>query len=234
MAYVSRASLEKKPHEVASMFDQVGKNYDLTNTVLSFGQDRLWRKRTRRRLNLKPGDVVLDLAAGTGVSTEEFAKSGAYCVACDFSQGMLKAGAYRKLPMVCGDGTQLPFADNTFDAVTINYGLRNIVDFRAGLREMARVTKPGGTLVIAEFSTPVVPLFSTVYKEYLMRALPRVAKFVSSNPDAYEYLAESIRAWPNQEQLAAEINANGWENAGWQNLTGGIVAQHAATKPIQQ
>ncbi len=214
------------------MFDEVGRKYDITNTVLSFGQDRYWRKRTRRRLNLKPGDKVLDLAAGTGVSTEEFAKSGAFCVACDFSQGMLRAGQYRKLPMVCGDGTKLPFADETFDAVTINYGLRNIVDFRAGLREMARVTKPGGTLVVGEFSTPVVPVFSTFYKEYLMRALPRVAKVVSSNPDAYVYLAESIRAWPDQEQLAAEINANGWENAGWQNLTGGIVALHAATKPL--
>ena len=214
------------------MFDQVGKNYDITNTVLSFGQDRYWRKRTRRRLDLKPGDVVLDLAAGTGVSTEEFAKSGAYCVACDFSRGMLQAGLSRGLPMICGDGTQLPFADNTFDAVTINYGLRNIVDYRAGLREMARVTKPGGTLVIGEFSTPVVPLFSTVYKEYLMRALPSVARVVSSNPEAYVYLADSIRAWPNQEELAAEINANGWENAGWQNLTGGIVALHAATKPL--
>ena len=229
---MSRASLEKKPHDVAKMFDQVGKNYDITNTVLSFGQDRYWRKRTRRRLDLKPGDVVLDLAAGTGVSTEEFAKSGAYCVACDFSRGMLQAGLSRGLPMICGDGTQLPFADNTFDAVTINYGLRNIVDYRAGLREMARVTKPGGTLVIGEFSTPVVPLFSTVYKEYLMRALPSVARVVSSNPEAYVYLADSIRAWPNQEELAAEINANGWENAGWQNLTGGIVALHAATKPL--
>lgn len=229
---MSRASLEKKPYDVAKMFDQVGKNYDITNTVLSFGQDRYWRKRTRRRLDLKPGDVVLDLAAGTGVSTEEFAKSGAYCVACDFSRGMLQAGLSRGLPMICGDGTQLPFADNTFDAVTINYGLRNIVDYRAGLREMARVTKPGGTIVIGEFSTPVVPLFSTVYKEYLMRALPSVARVVSSNPEAYVYLAESIRAWPNQEELAAEINANGWENAGWQNLTGGIVALHAATKPL--
>lgn len=229
---MSRASLEKKPYDVAKMFDQVGKNYDITNTVLSFGQDRYWRKRTRRRLDLKPGDVVLDLAAGTGVSTEEFAKSGAYCVACDFSRGMLQAGLSRGLPLICGDGTQLPFADNTFDAVTINYGLRNIVDYRAGLREMARVTKPGGTLVIGEFSTPVVPLFSTVYKEYLMRALPSVARVVSSNPEAYVYLAESIRAWPDQEELAAEINANGWENAGWQNLTGGIVALHAATKPL--
>ena len=133
--------------------------------------------------------------------------------------------------MVCGDGTKLPFPDNTFDAVTISYGLRNIVDFRAGLREMARVTKPGGKLAVAEFSTPVIPGFRTVYKEYLMRALPIVAKAVASNPEAYVYLAESIRAWPDQEELAAEINHNGWEEAGWQNLTGGIVALHSATKP---
>ena len=212
------------------MFDAVGKNYDITNTVLSFGQDRVWRKRTRARLDLSAGDLVLDLAAGTGVSTAEFTKTGAYAVACDFSFGMLKAGLHRNVPMICGDGTNLPFADETFDAVTISYGLRNIVDFRAGLREMARVTKPGGKLAVAEFSTPVIPVFKTVYKEYLMRALPPVAKVVSSNPDAYVYLAESIRAWPDQETLAAEIADNGWENVGWQNLTGGIVALHSATR----
>lgn len=228
---MSKATLEKMPKDVAKMFDAVGEKYDITNTVLSFGQDRVWRRRTRERLDLKPGEVVLDLAAGTAVSTEELAKSGAWCVACDFSQGMLAAGKHRDVPKVCGDGMKLPFADNTFDAVTISYGLRNIHDFRAGLAEMARVTKPGGRLTVAEFSTPTVPVFKTVYKEYLMRLLPPVARLVSSNPDSYEYLADSIRAWPNQEDLAKAINENGWENAGWQNLTFGIVALHSATKP---
>lgn len=213
------------------MFDAVGEKYDLTNTVLSFGQDRRWRRRTRERLNLKPGEKVLDLAAGTAVSTVELSKSGAWCVACDFSQGMLAAGRDRNVPKVVGDGMNLPFEDNSFDAVTISYGLRNIHDHEAALREMARVTKPGGRLTIAEFSTPVVPVFSTVYKEYLMRLIPPMARAVSSNPEAYIYLAESIRAWPGQEELARRINANGWSEAGWQNLSLGIVAMHSAIKP---
>lgn len=213
------------------MFDAVGKKYDITNTVLSFGQDRMWRRRTRERLDLKPGEKVLDLAAGTAISTEELSNSGAWVVACDFSQGMLQAGAHRDVPKVCGDGMQLPFPDATFDAVTISYGLRNIHDFRQGLKELARVTKPGGRLTVAEFSTPVVPVFGTVYKEYLMRALPKVAKLVASNPEAYEYLADSIRAWPDQEELARAINESGWTDCGWQNLTCGIVALHSAVKP---
>ena len=212
------------------MFDDVGKNSDITNTILSFGQDRMWRRRVRERLALKPGEKVLDLAAGSAVSTEELAKSGAWCVACDFSQGMLAAGAHRDVPKVVGDGMNLPFADETFDAVTISFGLRNIQDTGQALREMARVTKPGGRLTIAEFSTPILPVFSFVYKEYLMRILPLVAKQVSSNGEAYEYLAESIRAWPDQEELATIVNANGWSDCGWQNLTFGITAMHSAIK----
>ena len=187
--------------------------------------------RSRERLNLKPGEKVLDVAAGTAVSTEELAKSGAWCVACDFSPGMLAAGHGRDVPKVVGDGMHLPFADETFDAVTITYGLRNIHDHRAALREFARVTKPGGRLTVNEFSTPVIPVFGTVYKEYLTRLLPKVARVVSSNPASYEYLAESIRAWPDQEDLARDINRNGWTDAGWQDLTFGIVAMHSAVKP---
>lgn len=213
------------------MFDGVGKNYDITNTVLSAGIDAHWRRETGRRLDLAPGELVLDLAAGTAVSTVELSKSGATVIACDFSRGMLAAGAHRDVPKVCGDGMDLPFPDGTFDAVTISFGLRNIHDFRAGLREMARVTRPGGRLTVCEFSTPTVPVFSTLYKEYLMRALPAVAKAVSSNPDAYVYLAESIRAWPGQDELAREINRNGWAECGWRNTTFGIAALHSAIKP---
>ena len=230
-ALVNRASLDKDPREVASMFDGVARRYDLTNTVLSVGQDRFWRRATRQALRIGPGDKVLDLAAGTAVSTVELAGSGAWCVAADFSVGMLAAGQARAVPKVAGDATRLPFADEVFDAVTISFGLRNVVDHEAGLREMARVTRRGGRLVVCEFSTPTNGLFATVYKEYLMRALPRIARTVSSNPEAYVYLAESIRAWPDQAQLARRIEAAGWTDVRWRNLTGGIVALHAATKP---
>ena len=163
------------------MFDAVARRYDITNTVLSLGQDRFWRRATRKALDIGPGDRVLDLAAGTAVSTEELARSGAWCVAADFSVGMLLAGNARAVPKVAADATRLPFGEGTFDAVTISFGLRNVVEPEAGLREMARVTKPGGRLVVCEFSTPTNALFGTVYKEYLMQALPRVARAVEKN-----------------------------------------------------
>jgi demethylmenaquinone methyltransferase / 2-methoxy-6-polyprenyl-1,4-benzoquinol methylase len=230
---VSRAALDKDPRDVASMFDGVARRYDVTNTVLSLGQDRYWRRATRSALSIRPGHKVLDLAAGTAVSTVELQKSGAWCLAADFSVGMLAAGAARDVPKVAADATRLPFDDGVFDAVTISFGLRNVVDPQAGLREMARVTRPGGRLVVCEFSTPTNGLFATVYKEYLMRALPRVAQTVSSNPDAYVYLAESIRAWPDQQQLAHQIAAASWAGVRWRNLTGGIVALHAGYKPLR-
>jgi demethylmenaquinone methyltransferase/2-methoxy-6-polyprenyl-1,4-benzoquinol methylase len=229
---MSRASLDKQPREVAAMFDGVAKRYDRTNTILSLGQDRSWRRATRTALSLTRGERCLDLAAGTGVSTEELALSGALVVGLDLSLGMLQVG-HRVRPTVlllAGDALALPFADGTFDAVTISFGLRNLVDTAAGLSEMARVTRPGGRLVVCEFSAPVNPLFRRAYLGYLMRALPAVARRVSSNPDAYVYLAESIRAWPTQAELAAVIGAAGWSSVAWQNLTGGIVALHRATR----
>jgi demethylmenaquinone methyltransferase/2-methoxy-6-polyprenyl-1,4-benzoquinol methylase len=213
------------------MFDDVARRYDLTNDVLSMGQDRRWRREVLAAVDPMPGEHVLDLAAGTGTSSEPFRARGAIVVPCDFSVGMLQEGKRKlpHLPFTAGDGTRLPFADDTFDAVTISFGLRNIVDPDAGLREMLRVTRPGGRLVVCEFSSPVVELFRTVYIEYLMKALPSIARAVSSSPDAYVYLAESIRAWPDQAGLATRIEAAGWGQVEWRNLTGGIVALHRAT-----
>ncbi|MDA3649766.1 demethylmenaquinone methyltransferase [Saccharopolyspora indica] len=228
---MSRAGLDKDPREVAAMFDGVARRYDLTNTVLSFGQDRRWREVTRRALSPKRDERVLDLAAGSGVSTEEFSRSGAWCVAADFSLGMLSVGRHRGVPMVAADALRLPFADESFDAVTISFGLRNLVDTAAGLREMQRVVRPGGRLVVCEFSTPTWQPFRTIYLNYLMRALPPIARAVSSNPDAYVYLAESIREWPDQRALAELIAESGWTDVAWRNLTSGVVAIHRAVKP---
>ncbi|MHC1562070.1 demethylmenaquinone methyltransferase [Actinomycetospora sp. C-140] len=231
----TRAQLDRDPSAVARMFDGVAARYDLTNTVLSFAQDVRWRRATREALAVGPGDTVVDVAAGTGVSTVELARTGARCLATDFSLGMLRTGRSRAatagLPFVAADALHLPVPDASVDAVVISFGLRNTVDPDAALAEFARVTKPGGTLAVCEFSRPVWAPFRRVYTDYLMRALPRVARAVSSNPDAYVYLAESIRAWPDQAALAERIAAAGWRSVAWRDLTGGIVALHTATRP---
>jgi demethylmenaquinone methyltransferase/2-methoxy-6-polyprenyl-1,4-benzoquinol methylase len=211
----------------------VARRYDLTNDVLSLGQDRRWRRAVVEAVDPLPGQLLLDLAAGTGTSSQPFADRGAHVVPCDFSLGMLREGKRARplLGFTAGDATRLPFADDTFDAVTISFGLRNIVDPDAGLREMLRVTRPGGRLVVCEFSHPTWTPFRTVYVEYLMRALPSIARAVSSSPDAYVYLAESIRAWPAQDALAATIADAGWKDVRHRNLTGGVVALHMAERP---
>ncbi len=232
MGGVTRASLDKQPHEVASMFDGVAKRYDLTNDVLSLGQARLWRKEVAKAVDARPGQKVLDLAAGTATSSQPFAEAGAYVVPCDFSLGMLRVGKERHpwMPFTAGDATKLPFKDDTFDAVTISFGLRNVQATDTALAELYRVTKPGGRVVICEFSRPVWAPFRTVYMEYLMKALPPVARTVSSNPDAYVYLAESIQEWPDQPALASRLVKAGWSDVAWRNLTGGVVALHRGFK----
>ncbi|MEO3938010.1 demethylmenaquinone methyltransferase [Dermatophilaceae bacterium Soc4.6] len=231
---MSRASLDKQPAEVATMFDGVAEKYDLTNDVLSLGQDRAWRRATVAAVEARPGQTVLDIAAGTGTSSEPFADAGVRVVPADFSVGMLRVGHRRRpdLAFTAADAMRLPFADDSFDAVTMSFGLRNVSDMQAALAEFLRVTKPGGRLVVCEFSAPTNPAFRTVYTNYLMRALPPIARRTSSNPDSYVYLAESIRAWPAQRELAESIAATGWGEVTWRNLTGGIVALHRATKPL--
>ncbi|WP_261554875.1 demethylmenaquinone methyltransferase [Frankia tisae] len=261
---MSRAGLDKRPQEVAAMFDGVAGRYDLTNAVLSGGLDRTWRRATAAALDLRPGLRVLDLAAGTATSSRAFAEAGADVVACDFSLGMLRAGqrrlAEKPLPanpaspasgpcapaaaapgavasgagrvvLTAGDGLHLPFPGAVFDRTTISFGLRNVADTVRCLSELRRVTRPGGSLVVCEFSRPVWGPWRTVYLEYLMRALPKVARTVSSSPDSYVYLAESIRAWPAQAVLADLLREAGWSRVTWRNLTGGVVALHRGHVP---
>ncbi|HWD05393.1 MAG TPA: class I SAM-dependent methyltransferase [Amycolatopsis sp.] len=226
-----RASLEKDPHEVAAMFDGVASGYDRANSFMTFGFDRRWRTTTARVLDAKPGEKILDLAAGTGVSTVEYARGGAYCVAADFSLGMLKAGLRRKLPMVAADALHLPFADGSFDAVTISLALRNFVDTAAALEEILRVVKPGGRLVICEVSTPPFAPIRFVYRRFMLKLLTWVGSRSSTNPEAYSYLAESMLAWPDQRALGEIIAGAGWTEVEWLNLTFGVVAIHRAKKP---
>ncbi len=244
---MSRAGLDKRPDAVAAMFDQVARRYDLTNAVLTMGLDRTWRAAVADALALRPGLRVLDLAAGTATSSLAFAARACHVVACDFSLGMLRVGQHRmasrpggggargdagsgSVVLVGGDGLRLPFADASFDRATISFGLRNVADVPACLAELRRVTRPGGRLVVCEFSRPTWAPWRTVYTEYLMRALPGLARAVSSSPDSYVYLAESIRAWPDQPNVAALLADAGWGQVGWRNLTGGIVALHRATR----
>ena len=217
------------------MFDQVAAGYDRTNNVLSVGNAVLWRVATTRAVDPRPGEKILDLAAGTGTSSASLAKSGAHVVAADFSPGMIEVGKRQQahtpnIEFVVADGMALPFADDEFDAVTISFGLRNIVEPQTALAELYRVTKPGGRIVICEFSTPIKPLRS-IYSWYLENVMPTLAKAVSSNVDAYDYLFESIESWPDQKTLASWLRTAGFRNVGHRNLTAGIVALHRGIKP---
>ncbi|MQA03571.1 MAG: demethylmenaquinone methyltransferase [Streptosporangiales bacterium] len=229
-----RAGLDKRPAEVAAMFDQVAARYDATNLVMSLGQDRLlWRPAVVRAIDPRPGQRILDLAAGTGPSTVPLAELGAEVVACDFSLGMLRVGKRRhpELPFVAADALALPFADATFDAVTISFGLRNIVDVHTALAELLRVTVPGGRIVVCEVSTPTWRPFRLAYDVFLGQVLPAAGRVVSSDPEAYRYLVDSIREWPDQPALARTLQDAGWSRVAWRNLSGGAVALHRGYRP---
>ena len=229
---MSRANLSKDPDEVAAMFDGVAKRYDLVNDLLSLGRTKAWRKAATKIIAPAPGMQILDLAAGPGSSSEPLHKAGATVFATDFSEGMLAVGRITRpyLNFSKADALNLPFEANRFDVVTISYGLRNTADYPKALAEALRVTKPGGRIVVVEFSHPTWRPFRTIYTEYLMKALPAIARKTSSNPDAYIYLAESIRAWPDQKGLADAMEKAGWGQISWKNLTGGVVAVHSGIK----
>lgn len=229
---MSRATLHKDPTEVATMFDDVAQRYDLMNTLLTGGQVYVWRAAVKAALAIEPGMKILDIAAGTGTSSVAYQGDGVEVVPLDFSSGMVKVGKKRQpgLDFIAGDATALPFADNSFDRVTISYGLRNVHDPNLGLREMLRVTKPGGQIVVAEFSEPTWTPFRLAYETYLEYGMPIVSKLFSSDGEAYDYLAESILAWPNQKAFATKMYEAGWTKVQYRNLTGGIVALHRATK----
>lgn len=224
-----RANLGKDPKQVAMMFDQVAERYDLMNDLLSVAQTRWWRQATGKALDVRLGDLVLDLAGGTGTSAEPFAQAGGIVFPTDISLGMLAEGRRRhpEYTFVAGDGVRLPYCDEAFDKVSISFGLRNIVDTVAALREMLRVTRPGGTMLITEFSTPTNAILRNFFRAWLGQVMPRVAQ-LGSNPASYAYLVESILAWPSQQELADLISAAGWRSVEWRNLSGGMVAMHRA------
>jgi demethylmenaquinone methyltransferase/2-methoxy-6-polyprenyl-1,4-benzoquinol methylase len=213
------------------MFDMVAKNYDRTNDLLSFYQSRIWRRATKKAVSPKPGLRILDVAAGTGTSSQAFLVPGAEVVAADFSKGMLEEGAKRhpNLKFVFADAMKLPFSDGEFDVVTISFGLRNVQNHQIALGEFFRVLKAGGKLVVCEFSKVAGPL-GAIYLWYLRNILPIVARVFSSNPDAYTYLSDSIEAWPNQDQLKSDIERAGFQSVKYQNLSFGVVALHTAER----
>jgi demethylmenaquinone methyltransferase / 2-methoxy-6-polyprenyl-1,4-benzoquinol methylase len=243
---MARAHLDKRPGDVAAMFDAIAGRYDLLNDILSAGQVRLWRRAVARITAAGLSERVLDLAAGTGTSSLTFTATGADCVACDFSLGMLQAGRSRlarsgeqdgqlrdgrgRLSFVAGDALRLPFADGAFDAVTISFGLRNVASPGAALAEMRRVTRPGGRLVVCEFSTITIAPVDKLYRRYLLNVLPAIARRTARSPEAYEYLAESVADWPAQRELAGLIEAAGWSAVRWRDLSLGVVAVHVARR----
>ena len=229
---VVRANLNKDPDDVSKMFDDVANRYDFLNDLLSLGRTKAWRRAVTSIIAPKPGMKILDIAAGTGSSSRPLVEKGAEVTALDFSRGMIEQGRKqnKNIKFVQGDALKLPFEDNSFEVTTISFGLRNTSSTEIALKEALRVTKDGGRIVVAEFSHPVNPSFKKIYLNYLLKALPVIVKKISKNPDAYIYLADSIRAWPDQAELASIMRDSGFKSVAWQDLTFGIVAVHIGYK----
>ena len=234
---MTSADLEKRPSDVSSMFDRVSGHYDITNDVLSVGVTPYWRFKTRREIDPHPGQKVLDVACGTGTVSRILADQGSTVTGLDFSQGMInqavaRHGDHPNISFQQGDATDLPFEENTFDVTTVSFGIRNVQEPKKALAEMFRVTKPGGKILVCEFSQPTNGIVNWGYDTYMNVAMPSIVKLVSSDPEAYHYLFKSIQAWPEQSVFASWLREAGYEKVAYRNLTYGIVALHRGIKPL--
>lgn len=237
-----KVNVEEKAGKVAEVFHSVASNYDLMNDLMSGGIHRLWKRVTIEMSGVRPGHKVLDIAGGTGDLAAKFSRivgPEGTVVLADINDSMLKVGRDRlvdrgiteNVRFSQADAQYLPFPDNTFDVITIAFGLRNVTDKDMALRSMLRVLKPGGKLLVLEFSKPPNPLLSKIYDCYSFSVLPKLGKLFANDADSYQYLAESIRMHPDQDTLLGMMNQAGFENTDYHNMTGGIVALHRGVKP---
>lgn len=233
--------VEEKAGKVREVFDSVADKYDVMNDVMSMGIHRLWKRFTIEMAGLKPGQKVLDLASGTGDLAGKFAKlvgSKGQVIASDINGAMLGNGRARQIDkgvvgninFVQANAQYLPFPDNHFDLVTISFGLRNVTDKEMALRAMYRCLKPGGRLLVLEFSQPTVPGLKPIYDTYSFKLLPFMGKVIADDEESYRYLAESIRMHPPQDELKQMMVDAGFERCDYHNMSGGIVALHRGYK----
>jgi demethylmenaquinone methyltransferase/2-methoxy-6-polyprenyl-1,4-benzoquinol methylase len=234
--------VEEKAGRVAGVFHSVAARYDLMNDLMSGGVHRLWKRFTIEMSGVRPGQRVLDIAGGTGDLAAKFSRlvgESGQVVLADINESMLRVGRDRlldegiaaNLDFAQADAQQLPFPDNCFDCITIAFGLRNVTDKDRALADMLRILKPGGRLLVLEFSKPANPLLEKAYDVYSFQVLPRLGRAVAGDDASYRYLAESIRMHPDQETLKGMMAEAGFANCQYFNLTGGIVALHKGIKP---
>ena len=237
-----KVNVEEKAGKVAEVFHSVAGNYDLMNDLMSGGIHRLWKRVTIEMSGVRSGHSVLDIAGGTGDLAAKFSRivgPEGTVVLADINDSMLKVGRDRLVDRGITDNVRfsqadaqyLPFPDNTFDVITIAFGLRNVTDKDMALRSMLRVLKPGGKLLVLEFSKPPNTVLSKIYDGYSFNILPKLGKLFANDADSYQYLAESIRMHPDQDTLLGMMDAAGFNNTDYHNMTGGIVALHRGVKP---
>jgi len=233
--------VDEKSNRVADVFHSVADKYDLMNDLMSAGVHRLWKKHTIETSGAKRGDTILDLAGGTGDLAAKFCRivgSTGKVTLSDINESMLENGRTRLTDMgiagnieyVQADAQDLPFPDNHYNITTMAFGLRNVTDKDAALRSIFRVLKPGGKLMVLEFSKPVLPSLGTIYDKYSFHIMPKIGKLVANDEDSYRYLAESIRMHPDQETLKSMMEDAGFERTSYHNMTGGVVALHVGYK----